>query len=216
MAHDPERKAVRPIWIWPLVGLAILVAAWVIFAPAERADTAPIRESAIQAIRGTPQNPYTEVTVVGRPENLEGQHVQFSAMTVERGAGPNAFWATKQGARLLVILEGAAGPGDTGDRAQAYSKGDTVSVTGTIQRFPGYEEASSRWNLRGNRRDFRNLDSYIAASQTGRTGEMGAETGATEAETHTGEPTGGAPGQPTGQTGRTGQPGAAGGAGQNR
>jgi hypothetical protein len=156
-----ERRRGFPWWIWLLGAAALLLILWALLAgdggrgEAERAAGEPVTE--LSAFRG-----------VADPEQLVGRSVEIETASVASVTGDRDFWVSDgQGGQVLVILDQVPTPAQPGIEGRYdVNPGQTISIYGEVQRFPGWQEAQSQWNLDAQyRSQFENQPVYIAANR---------------------------------------------------
>ena len=136
--HKPKNSA---HWAWIIFGLVVL--AWLIYALAP--------SYGMWQTRSRLADPITDVEMilaVPDHEALVGKNVALDGVRVMEVTGDRTFWIVSgTSAPLLVVLDEQ--PTTSGPVEGRYNveAGQVLDVVGTIRRFPGWEEARSRWKL---------------------------------------------------------------------
>lgn len=173
MAEIPvERKSAFPWWAWLLVGLALLLLIWAI---AARDDGETVAVSEAERQRTMPAAPVGTITSLAvfhetaNPEELVGRRVQIESAGVLSVTGDKDFWIGEtEGRQVLVILDQVMTPAQPGIEGRYdVNPGQTISIVeGEVKRFPGWDEARSRWNLDEKlQKNFENQQVYIEADK---------------------------------------------------
>ena len=103
------------------------------------------------------------------PETLVGRRVRLENVDVLSVTGDRDFWiGDREGRQVLVILDEVPTPNQPlVEGRYDVNPGQKISVLDAeVKRFPGWEEARSRWNLDSNlRSNFEKQRVYIEADK---------------------------------------------------
>ena len=100
-------------------------------------------------------------SVVGRTVDLDGARV----LSV---TGDRVFWVDgSTTGQVLVVLDEQRTPGMPGVEGRYdVNPGQTLNITGTVQRFPGWDEARTRWKADpAYQKEFESQQVYIHADK---------------------------------------------------
>jgi hypothetical protein len=156
-----ERKRGFPWWAWLLAIVGVVLLLWLAFGrdrgvgEAERAAGEPIRD--VSVFHGGMD-----------PDSLVGSRVEIENARVMSVTGDRDFWvADGQGGQVLVILDQVMTPEQPRIEGRYdVNPGQTISIYGTVQRAPSWDEAQSRWNLNPQvQSNFENQRVYIQAER---------------------------------------------------
>jgi hypothetical protein len=156
-----ERKRGFPWWAWLLLALVALLLLWALFGR----DRGGVAE-------GETSGPIRDLAVLYNPDNpdaLVGREVRIDNANVLNVTGDRDFWVgEREGRQVLVILNQVMTPQQPRIEGRYdVNAGQTISIVeGEVKRFPGWEEAQSRWNLKPDlRSNFENQRVYIEADK---------------------------------------------------
>ena len=159
-----ERRKAFPWWAWLLIALAGLLLVWALFGrdPGGEADVE--RQRAAGPILNL-----SDFYAAENPESLVGRNVRIDNANVLSVTGDRDFWIGEaQGRQVLVILNESMTPKQPGIEGRYdVNPGQTISIVeGEVKRFPGWDEARSRWNVNPDlRSNFENQRVYIEAEK---------------------------------------------------
>jgi hypothetical protein len=110
----------------------------------------------------------TDVTVlVTLPDAAPviGRKVTLQNVSVASVTGDRTFWiATGHRDPVFVVLDEQRTPGTATEGRYDVNVGQTIDIHGTIERFPGWEEARARWKVDA-ALPFQEQKIYIAADR---------------------------------------------------
>jgi hypothetical protein len=97
---------------------------------------------------GTPvgdgQSPQAAVLIASNKREFEGQSLQVSGASVTKRVNNDVFWVgSNSSAPLLVVISAPANPAS----ARNVTAGESVNVSGTIEKAPPADEAKKDWGL---------------------------------------------------------------------
>jgi hypothetical protein len=129
-------------------------------------EPAPGRDSQPAAAQASDSAPITDLSALlnGNQQQMVGRAAELRNVKVLQNAGRNAFWiGTSNDEKLLVVPPSTpADYSNAGEKNEnpAFNQGavssrqthvehpgETVNVSGTIQKLPSEHEAMNRWNL---------------------------------------------------------------------
>lgn len=162
MAHiEVERRRRSSWWLWLALGIAALIL-WLVFANRNRA----------RDVAGAGRGPGAEAPFAGEvirdpqlllspanPLALAGRTAELDNARVLTVAGNRAFWVgADRDRQLLVVL-------DPPFTTQGIMTGQNVSVGGTVERLPGFEQAQREWGADpALRTDYERQQIYLKAN----------------------------------------------------
>jgi hypothetical protein len=160
MARIPvERKQGIPGWLWPLLGLVVLVLVGLflwslsqdrqVAGPATTGAGAPAAKRAPTA--AAPPAPAAGAPIadvpIGQPDKLAalaGKSVQLTNAKVQDVVGDKTFWVGPSDTqRLFVFLEEDGTARQNVEGKVDVNQGQTVTIDGEIRKLPSAEEARS-------------------------------------------------------------------------
>lgn len=155
-----RRKSLMPMWAWLLLALALAALLLWAFLGLDRGEDRFRSEGAI-----------TDVAALynSNVDAVVGKQVSIDRANVLSVTGDRSFWVGEgEGRQVLVILNEVPTPGQPGIEGRYdVNPGQTIAIrTGEVKRFPGWDEAQSRWNLDPNLRStYEKQQVYIEADR---------------------------------------------------
>lgn len=163
-----ERKF--PWWAWLLIALAVIVLLWVLLGR-DRGGMASDAERD-KTVAGQQDGPISDLAMfynAENPEMLIGRQVRIENANVLSVTGDRDFWVgDTEGRQVLVVLNEVPTPNQPRIEGRYdINPGQKVAILeGEVKRFPGWDEARSRWNIDPKlRSNFENQRVYIEADK---------------------------------------------------
>ena len=152
MAQIPVERKGTPWWIWALLLLVGVVALWAVLRGRDsEVASLPPAELATGADRAETGEIVVLHTVwdAEDAESLVGRSVRISDARVLSVTGDKTFWVGDSAEQqVLVVLDEQPTPNQpTTEGRYDVNPGQVVTIYGSVQRFPGFEEARQRWNV---------------------------------------------------------------------
>ncbi len=163
-----RRSGGIPWWVWLLAALLVGAIIWWIVDAREPENRAyyPAQDATMPAATTAGTVTTANALFAGDVASLEGRRVELSdPVSVTSVTGDRTFWVSGNGQQMLVVLDQQPTPGATEGRYD-INAGQTVRIWGDVRRFPGFDEARSRWNVGENMRaQLENQRVYIHANR---------------------------------------------------
>ena len=168
-----EKRSGFPWWAWLLIAALIITGVIWYFAGTGHSQTAENQSAAEsnsgEASRTAAITDLSTVYGASDPQSLVDRQVALNEpVRVLSVTGDQTFWVGPDANhQVLVVLQQKSTPNQPATEGRYdVNPGQFVRVYGTVERFPGYQEARNRWKVSPDvRSELENQTIYVAADR---------------------------------------------------